>query len=83
MRGAARMVEQKTDVATIISSATGAVIGGRVAARHPDGAVTILFAGIELQGNPLTREDILEIEAGRWVGEPKLKAQRGIVRDEA
>lgn len=79
------MAEQKTDtaIATIISSATGAVIGGRVAARHPDGAVTILFAGIELQGKPLTHEDILEIEAGRWIGDPKLKAQRGQVSDEA
>lgn len=71
------------DSATIISATTGAVIGGRVLTRHPDGAVTILFAGIERHGTPLTHDDILEIEAGRWKGEPKLKAQRGLVCDEA
>lgn len=78
MRGMTEVVaEPKVEVATIISSATGAVIGGRLLARHPSGSVTILFAGIELEGKPLTHEDILEIEAGRWTGEPKLKAQRG------
>lgn len=77
------MNDQKTEVASIISSETGAVIGGRISARHPDGKVTILFAGIELQGKPLTRADILEIEAGRWTGEPKLKSQRGQAHHEA
>jgi len=62
--------------ATIISELTGDVIGGRIERRLENGSVVILFAGMERTGKPLTPDDITDIEADRWTGEPLLRAQR-------
>ena len=45
-------------------SGRGAVTGGLRYRTHEDGEVTILFGGLKRRGPPLTREEILEIEAG-------------------
>lgn len=63
--------------ANIISEETGSILGGPVVTDHGTGIVTINFAGgLAVRGRSLTHEDVLAIEAGRWTGEPKLKAQR-------
>lgn len=62
--------------AAIISDLTGDVIGGRVLESSADGAVVILFAGMERSGQRLTSDDIKLIEAGEWTGTPLLRQQR-------
>lgn len=60
---AAKVSPLKT--ATIISPVTGRLIGGLRYRMHEDGDVTILFGGLKRRGRPMSREEILEIEAGK------------------
>lgn len=50
-------------VAQIITDLTGKLIGGIIHKSHKNGDVTILFGGLKLRGKPLSRQDILRIEA--------------------
>lgn len=59
--------DKKPTTARIISPLLGRIIGGVIAERHEDGDVTILFAGMQKKGRPLSHEDILRIEAAAGV----------------
>lgn len=66
--------------ANVISVATGAVLGGPVIETHDGGHVTINFAGfVPVRGRSLTLAEVMDVEAGKWTGEPKLKTQRVVV----
>lgn len=56
----------KTQVATarIRLAASGRLVGGGVLETHPDGEVTILWAGLRKRGYPIPDSALLRIERG-------------------
>lgn len=60
--------EKKATVGRIISNLTGNLIGGKIAAVHEEGEITILFAGMHRRGVGLSLDDILAVEDGTYEG---------------
>ena len=60
--------EKKPTVGRIISNLTGELIGGKIAAVHEAGEITILFAGMHRRGVGLSLDDIAAVEAGTYEG---------------